>query len=110
MGSWRSDDPANRKYSMGHLRFRVSDWFELKPGVPVPMEVLLGEGGGGAFGAMLCIEQEGVDYPERDIPGGGPLLPVFKTVPTPEHIVDEMSYTLSDGQVDYTGGPIFSAY
>ena len=74
------------------------------------MEVLIGEIPGGAFYAMLCVQEEGVDYPERDIATGGPLLPVFKTLETPDHLIDEMGYTLPEGHVDFYGGPIFSAY
>ena len=109
-GDWRSSAEEHRKYQIGTTRFRVGDWFELKPGVPVEMEVLFGESPGGGFMAMLCVQQEGVDYPERDIPGGGPFLPVFKTMETPEHLIDEMGYTLPEAQVDLRGGPIFSAY
>jgi hypothetical protein len=107
---WRSSAKEHRKYQISHTLYRVGDWFELKPGEPVEMEVLIGEIPGGGYMAMLMVEEEGVDYPERDLPSGGPLLPIFKTMETPEHLIDEMSYTLSDGQVDFFGGPIFSAY
>jgi hypothetical protein len=108
MSGWRSSDPDNRRYTLANSHFRIGDWFELKPGEPVPMEVLIGEIPGGGFSAMLCIQQEGVDYPEREV--GGPFLPVFKTAETPEHLIDEMGYTLPEGQVDLTGGPIFGVY
>lgn len=107
---WRSSAKENRKYKMAYSRYRVGDWFELKPGVPVEMEVLIGEIPGGAFYSMLMVEEEGVEYPEREIATGGPLLPVFKTLETPEHLIDEMGYTLPEGHVDFYGGPIFSAY
>ena len=113
MAGWRPEPEAeevNRRYTLANTRFRVGNWFELDPGIPLEMEVLLGEIPGGGFSAMLCVEQEGVDYPERDIPGGGPLLPIFRTMETPEHIIDEMSYAMPDGQVDFFGGSIFSAY
>lgn len=107
---WRSSAKEHRKYKMGFSRYRVGDWFELKPGEPMEMEVLIGEIPGGGFFAMLCVEEEGVEYPERDIPTGGPLLPVFKTMETPEHLIYEMGYTLPEGFADFEGGPIFSAY
>ena len=105
---WRSTAKENRKYQITHSLYRVGDWFELKPGEPVEMEVLIGEVPGGGYLAMLMVEEEGVEYPEREI--GGPLLPVFKTLETPAHLLDEIRYTLPVGQVDLTGGPIFSAY
>ena len=107
---WRSSAKEHRKYKIAYSRYRIGDWFELKPGEPVKMEVLVGEKPGGGFYAMLMVEEEGVEYPERNIATGGPLLPVFKTLETPEHLIYEMGYTLPDGHVDFFGGPIFSAY
>jgi hypothetical protein len=108
LAGWESSAPEHRKYTLGRGLFRVGDWFELKPGEPVEMEVLVGEIPGGGFYSMLCVQQEGIDYPEREI--GGPLLPVFKTLETPEHLVYEMGYTLPEGHVDLHGGPIFNVY
>lgn len=105
---WRPTAEEDKKYQIAHATFRVGDWFEMKPGEPVDMEILVGERPGGTFTAMLCVQQEGVEYPEREM--GGPLLPIFKTAPTPQHLIDEMSYTLPEGHVDFYGGPIFSVY
>ena len=108
LADWRPSAEEDRKYQIGFARYRVGDWFEMKPGEPVDMEVLIGELPGGTFAAMLCVQQEGVEYPEREF--GGPLLPIFKTAPPPQHLIDEMSYIMPEGHVDFTGGPIFSAY
>jgi hypothetical protein len=108
LADWSSSADENVKYQVGFGRYRVGDWFEMNPDEPVDMEVLVGELPGGTFAAMLCVEQEGVEYPEREF--GGPLLPIFKTAPPPPHIIDEMSFTLPEGHVDFEGGPIFSVY
>ena len=105
---WRSSAKEHRRYQIAYSRYRVGDWFELKPGETMEMEVLIGEIPGGGFYAMLMVEEEGVEHPEREF--GGPLLPVFKTLETPEHLIYEMGYTLPDGHVDFFGGSIFSAY
>ena len=105
---WTADAEEHLKYQLGECHHRVGDWFDLKPGEPVDMEVLIGDPPGGSFYAMLCVQEDGVDYPEREM--GGPLLPIFKTAPTPSHLIDEMAYTLPDGQVDFEGGPEFSVY
>ena len=108
LADWRSSADENRRFQLGQGLARVSDWFDLEPGVPLEMEVLLGAAPGGGFQAMLCVQEDGVEYPERD--DGGLVLPVFKTVETPQHLVYEMGYTLPEGLVDFEGGPIFSAY
>ncbi|QHI70359.1 hypothetical protein [Tichowtungia aerotolerans] len=107
---WRSSAKEHRKYQISHTLYRVGDWFELKPGETMDMEVLIGEVPGGGYMALLMVQEEGVEYPERDLSTGGPLLPVFKTMETPEHLIDEMMYTLPSGHVDLYGGPIFSAH
>jgi hypothetical protein len=106
--NWKGSDPENRAYYMGIGRAVISDWFELEPGVPVEMEVLLGDDQGGRTSAMLNIEEFGVEYPENE--QGMPILPAFKTAKIPQHIVDEILYGLIEGESDIEGGPLFSAY
>ena len=105
---WRSSDPMSREYFMGIGRAEIGDWFELEPGVPVEMEVLMGEDIGGRTAAMINVEEYGVQYPKNQ--NGMPILPAFKTAPLPPHIVDEIKYSLIPGESDVESGPIFSAY
>ena len=103
------DVPLHNQYRIAGLPARVSNWFEMKPDEPTDMEVVFGEQPGGGFACMVCIQQEGVEYPERPRKPG-PILPIFKTSPPPQHIVDEIEYLTGAGEVDITGGPIFSVY
>jgi hypothetical protein len=48
----------------------VGDYFVV-PAAGVDLEVIIGEGWGGAFGADLCVEEEGKTYP-------GDVRPIFK--------------------------------
>ncbi len=80
----------------------------MEPGVPVEMEALIAEVPGGVFSMLLLVEEFGVDYPENE--KGDPILPIFKTMETPEHLIDEIEYTLIPGQATLDGGPIFSVY
>jgi hypothetical protein len=89
--------------------WRVSDWFEMTPNELTDIEILIGEEPGGNFCAILCIEQEGVEYPRREN-HSGPLLPIFRMAPPPPHVIDEIHYRLAPGMVDLTGGPNFSIY
>ena len=113
LSDWRASANENKKYpSIGTTSgqpWRVGDWFTMEPGEPVDMEILFGEQPGGGFTSMLLVQQEGVEYPERDRLSG-PLLPIFKTAEVPQHILDEMYYYTPPGVVDFTNGPIFSVY
>lgn len=104
-----SDDRRYQVTGDNRFRWHVGNWFEISPGEPVEMEVLLGEEPGGEFWAMLAVQEEGVEYAERPyLPG--PLLPIFKTAPTPQNLVDQILYLLPPGVVDITNGPIFNLY
>jgi hypothetical protein len=109
LADWRSTADDEQRFLIGGDRWRIGDWFEMKAGEPVDMEVLFGEQPGGGFKAMLVVQEEGVEYPDRE-KVGGPLLPIFKTSPTPQSVIDEMSYHIGPGWVDFTNGPIFSVY
>ncbi len=110
---WLRYAPADdRKYQVtanNRFRWYVGNWFEIEPGEEVDMEVLLGEEPGGEFWAMLAVQEEGVEYPERPyLPG--PLLPVFKTAPMPQHLIDQIQYMLAPGVVDLTNNLVFNRY
>jgi len=106
--NWQSTAKETRQYILGSSRARIGDWFTLEPGVPIEMEALICEVPGGTFTMMLLVEEEGVDYPENE--DGMPILPIFKTMVTPPHLIDEIKYLMVQGQADLEGGPIFSVY
>ncbi len=56
-------------------------WINMKKGVPAKMQVLIGECPGGGFFAWLCLEEEGVQYPD-----GYPLFQL-KAAPVPTGVV-----------------------
>jgi hypothetical protein len=56
----------------------------------------------------LLVEEQGVEYPINE--QGAPILPIFKTMPTPPHLIDEITYLMPPGEADLAGGPIFSVY
>jgi hypothetical protein len=108
VSDWMPSSEEDRTYFMGHGVSAVGDWFELAPGTPVDMEVLIGEDPGGTYAAMLLVQQEGVDYPKnRD---GAPILPVFKTAEIPESIKEEIQYTLIEDEADLDDGPMFNVF
>jgi hypothetical protein len=101
-------DKDDLAYFMGHGQMAFGEWFDLEPGVPVDMEVLIGEIPGGVYAAMLLVQQEGVDYPEKQ--DGGPILPIFKTAETPEHVKEQIQYTLIEGEADLNSDLMFNVY
>jgi len=106
--NWKSSSSDHATRILGNSRARIGDWFTLEPGIPVEMEALIGEVPGGVFSMLLLVEEEGVEYPENE--RGDPILPIFKTMQTPAHLIDEIEYTLIPGQATLEGGPIFSVY
>ena len=96
------------KYNMGFGSAAIGLWFELEPGVPVEMQVLIGEIPGGNFCARLVVEKEGEDYPKnRD---GMPVLPVFKTAKIPDVVKDKIKYELIVGEADLDSDLMFNVY
>jgi len=59
---WASEDGRDKKCEMPGQKVLVGNWFHLKQGRRVEMEVLVGERPGGGFFCHLLVEQEGVEY------------------------------------------------
>ena len=105
---WASSAKENRRYPLGQTTAHVGDWFTLKPGEMVDMDLLIAEIPGGTFSMMLLIEEEGVNYAIND--HGAPILPIFKTIRTPEHLIDEIKYGTVANRYDLAGGPLFDFF
>lgn len=102
---WSSDDERNKQFKIfrkGGETLFIGDWFSLKKGSEVSMEVLLGECGGGLFAGALMIEQkEGVYAIGED---GRPILPLFKTKKLPDELIEKMNINPHEAKVE---GPNF---
>ncbi|RKX36852.1 MAG: hypothetical protein DRP64_17995, partial [Verrucomicrobia bacterium] len=101
------------KYCMGNSfrgnrKAEVGNWITLEPGVPLEMEVILGEVPGGEFSAMLVVEEEGVEY-ERNRQGG-PILPMFTTAEPASDLIDEILKHLVEGEAGISNCPVFCDY
>lgn len=105
---WRSESEESLEYFTGKLSMDVGDWFELKSGEPVDMEVVIGDHNGADTQATLRVQKEGVIYARnRD---GGFVLPVFKTAEIPEHLKDEITYLTIPGDQDLDSDLMFNVY
>ena len=106
---WDSSSPDNRKYPMCNHHSVVGDWVTLKAHEPQDIEILIGEGAGGIFAAMLCVEVQGVEYPKNPH-YGGPCLPFFKTDEFSRDMVEAVYWKLHQGEATCYGGPIFNDF
>lgn len=121
LSRWASDDENSRRfvcdtqfppssltgYMRENAKLVIGDWFTLKKGKKVDMEVLIGEFPGGLFLGRLLIEQQGVEYRMVASDGGmRPVLPIFKTTPVEPELIDKMKI---DPNVATVEGPVFGA-
>ena len=104
---WDSNDGDSRVYPMAESRQQVGDWIELKAGVPVDIEILIGDRQGGLVYHQFVVEVDGEEY-EQNPCGGGPRLPVFKTENLSRAQIDALYMDVYPGDVCLTNGPVFS--
>ena len=106
---WQTSSAKSRAYWLGDQLSVVGDWITLKAGVPLDMEVLVGEVAGGLFQALLVVEVEGEKY-DKNPNRGGPILPIFKTAPPSIDQVEAIHADLDPGDASVTNGPVFCDY
>ncbi len=99
----------NRKYPLDKNYSVVGDWIELKGGEPVNMEVIIAVPSGGLNSFILCVEEEGKEYPKNPW-GGGPCLPVFKTEELDQDLKDQIIARMYEGDFELDIGPVFRDY
>lgn len=104
---WQSEDELNRQYkifSRKHETLFVGDWISLQKGEEVPIDILVGECGGGQFASALMIEQLGASYETGS--DGRPILPIFKTKAIPDKLAQQMQVKQDEATLR---GPAFGA-
>ena len=107
---WQTPEPTEYgKYWLGSTGSVVGDWITLEPGVPLDMEVLIGESRGDFFCAMLLVEVKGVKY-ERVGRLMAPDLPMFTTTEITRDQLEAIHANLVPGEAGVTNGPIFRDY
>ncbi len=105
---WDSDSCDDSRFWYANNKARVGDLIELKAGVPVDMEVMIGEVPGGIFSSMLTVQVEGVEYPKNR--QGGSILPMFKTAEPSRDLQDIIYASLIQNEASVTNGPVFRDY
>jgi len=66
----------------------AGDWFEVKQGEIIDLDVIIGERPGGLFNAFLMVEKKGETY-EKDA-RGNPILPIFQVAAYETPMVDDL--------------------
>ncbi len=97
---WISDDPDNQDISN-----TAGDWITLEPGVPMNMEVLVGNFSGTYFSTKLFVEVKDEEYEEGRT--HTPILPIFKTAKLSRDEIDMICKDYYYGPESITNGPIF---
>ena len=80
--------------------FTVGKRMELRAGQFYDIDIVLSEGPGGLFCAMLLVEQEGVTY--QKVAKGNPILPLFR-------LADAETATSPNAPAFMPGGPVWRA-
>jgi len=88
-------------YWLGSAYSVVGDWITLEPGVPLDMEVLIGETKGDFFGAMLLVEVQDEEY-ERIGHLLAPALPMFTTTELTRDVIEAVRGNLVKGEAGIT--------
>ena len=101
---WQSHSADSRK----HNGLEVGDWITLEPGVPLEMEVMIGEIPGGVFRARLLVEVQGVEYEKNS--RGTPVFPIFKTSELSLDLHESIVANQMEGLISLTNGPVFCDY
>ena len=104
---WESSSLDTDTWHWGRGTVEIGDWITLEPGVPLKIEVLLGDNGW-TTGFILGVEVEGEKY-ERSSQGA-PILPVFKTSELSLDYLDTVYKEQPEGEVCLTNGPVFRDY
>lgn len=101
---WESSSIDTGTWMWGRTGAQIGDWITLEPGVPLKIEILLGDNGNSA-GFILAVEVKGEEY-ERSSQGA-PILPAFKTDELTRDHLDAVYKELPENIVCLTNGPVF---
>ncbi len=71
---WKSSEPPQKDAVKGNLLY--GDWFEVKQGETIDIDIAIGEIPGALFSAWLFFQEKGVAYEAG--PNGAPVLPIFQ--------------------------------
>jgi hypothetical protein len=89
-----SEAGPKRDNKRGDIKLKAGEWFKVRAGQTLDLQILLGEKPGGWFYAMLMLEEEGANY--RKTKEGSPILPIFRVAD-----VDPPRLKSSDGAVEF---------
>ena len=106
--SWNPSSADHRKWYICHDYSAVGDLIELEPGIPKDIEIIIGEGPGTLFNAILYVMEEDVEYEKGA--AGAPILPVFKTAPLSRRMQDMIYRGMPKNEVSVASGPVFNDY
>lgn len=99
---WQTPEKSDfRKYILGSVHSIAGEWITLEPGVPLEMEVLMGETVGDFFSSMLLVEVEGEEY-ERIGHLLASAFPIFTTTDLTRDVIEAVRANLVPGEAGIT--------
>lgn len=106
-GRWKGTKPSGSFQGpfQNDAPLIFGDWIKMKKGVPVEIDLVIGERPGGLLGFILQIEEKGHKY--RKAPNGRPILPLFTTSPFSGAEKQEMHGQLGGYEVEWQDVPVF---
>lgn len=97
--------PTAMTYAYAH----EGSWIELKAGEPRKLQIIISEFDGGGSSYMLCVEEDGVDYPYNPY-RGGTTYPIFQMSVQSRTQVEELERVIYPGDASINDGPIFQDF
>jgi len=99
---WQTPEKSKyQRYILGSVYNTVGNWITLEAGVPLDMEVLVGEALGDFFCGMLLVEVQGEEY-ERIGRLLVPALPMFTTTELTRDLIEAVRADIVPGEAGIT--------
>ncbi len=97
--------PTAMTYAYAH----EGSWIDLKAGEPHKLQIVVSEFDGGGSSFMLCVQEDGVEYPYNPY-RGGTTYPIFQTAVQSLTQMEELERVIYPGDASINDGPIFQDF
>ncbi|QQL43690.1 hypothetical protein [Sulfuriroseicoccus oceanibius] len=104
---FRATDPTGKHKGPFNIPLIYGEWFRMRAGEEIPIDICLGERPGGKVGFVLMIEKKGVEYGKGA--DGRPILPLFTTTDFSAKEKERIKSGFGAFQFDWKNVPVFTA-
>ncbi len=104
-GRWKHGKGTDRWATpYGEQKLDFGEWFEVRAGEEIEMDLVIGERPGGSVGFLLLLEKEGESY--RLAADGRPILPLFATAPFSDQAREEVVRQFPNFEFEWDNVPV----